>query len=195
MMRLFLILVIFLAANFCNAQDTLNQVKRISKSEFRKLKAEAKRFVPIDLLKTKPLFVKPPLDELKKMRRNAHLQALLRNGYDTTSIDNNPTFKQYATEDQKYFADFNNKLYPYFIKELKKKGITAAEVNEGQEHNYSVNEFRFLIKLDFVSTMRHPEKSWFTKVTFYFIDRIGGKQYEKLLPTNYFVFDLIEKIN
>lgn len=194
MMRLFLILVIFLAENFCIAQDNLNQVKRISKSDFKKLKAEAKRFVPTDLAKAKSLFVKRSIDTLEKLREQAHIESLLRNKYDTTSIDTNPLFKRSTKGDREYFATFH-KLYPYFADELRKKGIESAAIDEGDENNYSVKEYRFVIKMDFVSTMRDPEKSWYASIAFYFFDRLENKRYELFRPINYFVFDLIDKVD
>lgn len=194
MMRLFLILVIFLAANFCNAQDNLNQVKRISKSDFKKLKAEVKRFIPSDLAKTKSLFVKRSIDTLEKLSKQAHIESLLRHGYDTMAIETKPSFIRSTKGDREYFATFH-KLSSYYVKDLSKKGINCVAIDEGDENNYSVKEYRFVIKMDFVSTMRDPEKSWYARIAFYFFDRLEMKRYELFRPTNYFVFDLIDKVD
>jgi hypothetical protein len=118
------------------------------------------------------------------------VSALHRNGYDTTSLTTNEAFTR---DDSEYYASFD-KTYFGMTDRLRKKGIDSKTILEGTETNYSTNDFRYLLKLDFASTMRDPVKAYFVKPTYYFVDRVDNKSYEVFLPTNFYIWELIDKI-
>jgi len=182
-----------LATFCCLGQEDLNQVKRITKSDFKKLKAESIRFIPTDLRDNKVLVVKPTDKLFEILQRKANVSALLRNGYDTTFISSNADFNNRSSSSVHSYEKIEKIIFQGVLDQLKKKGIKADTIAAGHENQKPLNEFRYLLKVDFVSTMRDPVKGWFIKPTYYFVDRVDNKYFEIFLPTNYFVWDLIDR--
>jgi hypothetical protein len=181
--------LLFLWTTHCLGQSNFNQIRNITKKEFKKLKEERGRFIPLDLAKNKVLLIIPSSEKFDELERKANVTALHLNGFDTTHITNNEAF---ARNNSEYYADFD-KTYFRMIERLKKKGYTPEPIHEGTENNYSIEDFRYLIKLDFVSTMWDPEKSYFVKPTYCFVDRLNNKNYEVFLPLNFYIWELIDK--
>jgi hypothetical protein len=182
-----------LAILFCFGQNDFNRIQKVSKSEFKELKLKRDRFVPSDLKSTKVLIVKPSLESFEKLKRNASVAALFRNGYDTTFISTNTDFNNHEKGDAEYFQKFEKEFFQNVANKLKKKGIESEIIISGHESEYPLNDFRYLIRMDFVSTMRDPRKAWFIKPTYYFVNRADNKQFDVFLPTNFFVLDLIDQ--
>ena len=184
---------ILLATFCCLGQEDLNQVKRITKSDFKKLKAESIRFIPTDLRDNKVLVVKLTDKLFEILQRKAKVSALLRNGYDTTFISSNADFNNHSSNNVHSYEKIEKIIFQGVLDQLKKKGIKADTIANGHENQKPLNEFRYLLKVDFVSTMRDPVKAWFVKPTYYFVDLVDNRYFEIFLPTNYFVWDLIDR--
>jgi hypothetical protein len=176
----------------CFGQTDFNQVRRITKSEFKRLKTESTRFIPTNLSANKVLVVKLTPELFEILQRKAKVKALFRNGYDTTFISSDVNFIKHSSSSPDSFDGTNKIIIQGVVNSLKKRGIKADTITIGHENEKSISEFRYLLKVDFISTMRDPVKAWFVKPTYYFIDRLDNKYFEIFLPTNYFIWDLVD---
>ncbi|MBI3483419.1 MAG: hypothetical protein HY015_10705, partial [Bacteroidetes bacterium] len=101
-MKLILSLCLLLAPAFGWTQIEYNQVKRLSKAEFKKLKLERDKFIPLGLKNSSVLIVKCSKESYKQMRRVALLKSLVRNSYDTTAIDKDSRFNELSHNDDNH---------------------------------------------------------------------------------------------
>jgi|GEM_PF-5767490 len=191
--------------------EDFNQVRELSRAQFKEFKKEGYRFIPSDLKNARVLMVRISVAETKELMRRACLAAILRQGYDTTSIaaDINYLFENEGMTDEIRKAYGNSSIW------LEKEGITLKTIENGDDIGYPINDYRYSLKMNIVTSMRFDSReeinrrnpyyvfdgtgkkyfitSWFTKTAFYFVDRTGSQYFDTFLPTNYSVFDLIGK--
>ena len=189
--------------------EDFNQVRELSREQFKELKKEGYRFIPSDLKNARVLMVRISVAETKELMRRACLAAILRQGYDTTSIaaDFNYLFENEGMTDDVRKAYGNTSIW------LEKEGIILKTIENGDDIEYPINDYRYTLKMNIVTSMRFDSReeinrrnpyyvfdrtgkkyfitSWFTKTAFYFVDRTGSQYFDTFLPTNYSVFDLI----